>query len=154
MSILQELIEAEAAIPAFVERRWSRRTDDQVVLVFPASGASGYDVEVYASEESITVYADVAHLAIDDPSDARGRVQEALALVQDLRSPRTRLRIHFAGGQPYRWTVEEFEDGEWKGSFLTGLLFWNYFGRRSQVIRQNALTPEGSSHSTAEPLPR
>jgi len=139
MSLIEELRHAETFIPADVTRTWKELNAAKVVLQFPAQDADGFDVEIHASPNCLVVYADAAHSEVEDPPELQERVREALRWVQDLLSPRTRLRIQFAGSAPYRWSVEVFEDGKWKVVFLTGLLFWNFFGRRHEVIRQNRI---------------
>jgi hypothetical protein len=137
MALAQVLAAEEQAIPSFINRQWVEKTGDHAVLRFPTRSAEGFDVEIHASEDTLTVYADVAHLEIDEPTDAVERVREGLKLVQDLLSSRMRLKVWFAGNSAYRWGVEKIEQDQWKPVFLTGLLFWNYFGRRRQEIRQN-----------------
>jgi hypothetical protein len=137
MSVIEELQHAETAIPADIVREWGERSDDMVVLRFPAQDRDGFDVEIHAFPHALTVYADLAHAEVEEALPPGELVREALKRVQDLLSSRTRLRIRFAGGVPYRWRVEVLEDGEWQLDFMTALLFWNYLGRRSEVIRQN-----------------
>lgn len=68
-------------------------------------------------------------------------VEDALGLVRDLLSPDMRVRELRAGRSAYRWFIEAFDGRTWKVEHMTGLLFWNYFGRRSEHIYQNAVLP-------------
>jgi hypothetical protein len=48
-----------------------------------------------------------------------------------------RLRTRHAGGRAYKWLLERVTGSEWRAEHVTGLLFFNYFGRRTETIRQN-----------------
>ena len=48
-----------------------------------------------------------------------------------------RLREFRAGGRPYRWILEARSPSGWEVHSTMGLLFWNYFARRSESVYQN-----------------
>ncbi len=77
-------------------------------------------------------------------------VQETLGFARDLLSPNTRVTEHRAGAHPYRWDLERRrmvlrldgrEEGEWVFASWMCLLLWNFFGRRTERIYQNAHLP-------------
>jgi len=122
--------------------RWEQHQNSQE-LVFPSSESTGFDVTVSISREGVIVLASGAHQhfgPIEGQSE-ESIAAEALGLVRDLLSPDMRVREFRAAGSPYRWTMEICTADGWKATETTGLLFWNYFGRRSQRVFQNQTLP-------------
>jgi hypothetical protein len=52
-------------------------------------------------------------------------------------SDRCRLRVHYRGSFPYRWTVEERIADDWREDSTVGLLFFPFWRRLRVVYRQN-----------------
>jgi hypothetical protein len=53
-------------------------------------------------------------------------------------SDRCRLRVHYRGFFPHRWTVEERTSDGWRDGSTTALLFFPFWRRPRVVYRQNA----------------
>jgi hypothetical protein len=109
-------------------------------LVFPKADDDGFEIRLQPDAAGVIVLTDVGlHVHVEgDPEDA---VRDALGLVRDLLSPDMRVVERRSGQHGYRWTLERLESGRWLGEARTGLLFWNYFGRRSEQIYQNRRFP-------------
>ncbi len=126
-----------------VEHTWSIDADeDHCILDIPPCSDTGFSitVEVFPAEITVSMQGPHEHFPLD--SDAEELVRSVLGLIRDLLSPAMRLRELRAGGSPYCWHVEMLqEDGTWQTEFTTGLVFWNYFGRRSERIYQNDVLP-------------
>ncbi|HET9300226.1 MAG TPA: hypothetical protein VFO11_09780 [Candidatus Polarisedimenticolaceae bacterium] len=86
------------------------------------------------------------HLQQPDPSEQE--IAHYLGLVRDMLSTACRLRERRAGGRPYRWELESLVDGAWRQDGTTGLLLWNYLGRRSEHIYQNDTLPARFLHDS------
>lgn len=54
-------------------------------------------------------------------------------------SDRCRLRVHYRGSFPYRWTVEERTEEGWRENGTTGLLFFPFWQRARIEYRQNTV---------------
>jgi hypothetical protein len=116
------------------------------VLQFPASSEQGFEVVLQPNTHGITVFTSVGfHKHFKGPVPEV--VQEALGFARDLLSPHTRLIEHWAGGGPYRWNLERRrlvfrldgrEESESELVSITCLVLWNFFGRRTERIYQNA----------------
>jgi hypothetical protein len=109
-------------------------------LVFPKAAQDGFDVIVRPHSEGLLVLTDVEirdEIENDPPEAAR----EALDLVRQMLSPDMRIRERSAGGQGYGWTLESLHEGRWMPVVQIGVLFWNYFARRSERIYQNRVLP-------------
>jgi hypothetical protein len=123
---------------------------DDGSLTFPPTADEGFEVSLHPNACAITVFTGVGwHHALDgEPTEA---VEQALGLTRDLLSSDCRIREGCAAGQPYRWTLERRESETWLPESTTALLFWNYFGRRSERFYQNNQLPgrltAGSSES-------
>jgi hypothetical protein len=122
---------------------------ERVTLTFPRQTEGGFDVVVEATREETILFASGAHVQFDIPHDPdhnlEMQVEEALGLARDLLSPTMRIRERCAGGKPYRWYVEYLDDAQWRAEHETVLLFWNYFGRRSERIYRNSTLPSRTS---------
>jgi hypothetical protein len=110
-------------------------------LRFPARSDDGFDVELSASASGILFGAGGFHTHFDEPDNMERQVIDALGLARDLLSTGMRLRELRAGGLPYRWILELATVTGWQTNQVTGLLFWNYLGRRSEAIFQNRQLP-------------
>lgn len=118
-------------------------------LRFPASSEQGFEVVLQPDSHGIIVFTSVGfHKHFEGP--VVKVVQEALGFARDLLSPDTRVTEHWAGDHPYRWNLERRrmvlrldgrEEGEWAVASITCLLLWNFFGRRTERIYQNAHLP-------------
>ena len=53
-------------------------------------------------------------------------------LVRDMLSASMRLRERRAGDRAYRWHLEFFDGSTWRHDGTTGLLLWNFFGKRTE----------------------
>jgi hypothetical protein len=117
---------------------------ESVTLTFPRQTEGGFDVIVEATPKEIILFANGAHVQFDRPYDEENpetQVEKALGLARDLLSPAMRIRERCAGGKPYRWYIEYLDYMQWHAEHETGLLFWNYFGRRSEHIYRNYTLP-------------
>ncbi|HEX4342713.1 MAG TPA: hypothetical protein VH255_04945 [Verrucomicrobiae bacterium] len=130
-----------------LKHSWEISTDKtSCSLNFPKQNDVGFDVLVKVLPDGITVLGEGVHQHFDsDESSNESEITEALALVRDLLSPHMRIREFRAGKSAYRWNMETFRDNEWHRECTTTLLFWNYFGRRSEVIFQNKTLPGRSN---------
>ncbi len=54
-------------------------------------------------------------------------------------SDRCRLRVHYRGSFPYRWTVEERVGDSWREDSTTGLLIFPFWRRPRIAYRRNAI---------------
>ena len=114
---------------------------------FPKQSASGFDIALEIADAEMRIETDRGwHEYWADPTAQD--VENVLGLVRDMLSAACRLRERRACGSPYRWDLESLVDGVWRRDGTTGLLFWNYFGRRSQRIYQNDALPARSLKST------
>jgi hypothetical protein len=112
------------------------------ILTFPTEKPDGFDVVVTVVRAHISVSAGVkARVHMDNGKSARDTVEAALGLIRDLLSPDMRVRQQYAGRQLYWAGIERFDGSEWKITSSTGLMFWNYFGKRSEKIFVNRQMP-------------
>lgn len=117
-------------------------------LVFLTTEASGFEIRLHPEEHGIVVFAGLGLHEHFEESPAEA-VRDALGLVRDLLSPDMRVRELRAGRFAYRWILERMAGDRWLPESETGLLFWNYFGKRSQRIYQNKALPGRLSETIA-----
>ena len=123
-----------------ITHQWEQR-GSALELRIPAISAKGFDVDLVADSDGITLTAGGFHAHFDAPGDAAQEVRAAFGLVRDLLSEGMRLRELRAGNLPYRWILEVASPEGWAQDHETGLLLWNFFGRRSERIYQNNHLP-------------
>ena len=121
-----------------LKHSWSIDEDeDHCILDFPEACDQGFAITVEVSPAEIVVFGKGFHQHFAREDSATKPIEQALGLVRDLLSKRMRIRECLSSGLPYRWHVESMRDGKWIEEASTGMLFWNYFGERSQRIYQN-----------------
>jgi hypothetical protein len=125
-----------------VKHSWSIDDDeDHCILDIPKQSEHGFDITVEVYPHEIAVSTDGPHVHFDDVKHIGAAVQEALGLVRDLLSPTMRVVKYQSNGQPYKWCLESLRDGKWYREDTMGILFYNFFGRRSTIICQNHVLP-------------
>jgi hypothetical protein len=138
----QEFRRAAEAILAEHPKLRHELAADGSRLAFPRQDESGFDVEIFVDDQGLVVQALGAHEHFEGGSASEAEVcGRALGLVRDLLSPDMRLRELRAGTKGVRWTVESRAAEGWRAEGTTRLLFFNYFGRRSERVYQNHQLP-------------
>ncbi len=132
---LREQMNRIAADRAGVAFQW-RESE----LVFSKAAEDGFDVSLLPVADGVVVQTSLGlHVNFED--EPAGAVRDALALARDMLSAQMRIVEHCVGSRPYRWSLERQGVNGWVCEAQTGLLFWNYFGRRRQRTYQNRLLP-------------
>lgn len=124
--------------------------EDRCELTISKQTNSGFDITVEVSPSDIVIIAEGFHHHLDSSDTSNEKIDAALGLVRDLLSPHMRIVELSAGGRPYRWQLEALRDGKWCNEASTGLIFWNYFGKRTKKIFQNHILP-GRLGSNSQP---
>lgn len=107
------------------------------VLSIPKTDADGFDIAFEVHPQEIIVLAGGVKTFIPPESTDQETIQEALGLLRDLLTPHMRIREQLASGKPYKWYLESLSDGGWAIEQTDGLIFYAYWGKRSERIYQN-----------------
>ncbi len=118
---------------------------DTSKLVIPKADEAGFTVEAQAETYGLYASAEGWHSGAWEPTSRKETLEELcsefLGFVRTLVSSDAELEVRYAGGTPYKWTMTYGVEGGAE-SESTGLLFFNYFGRRStRVLRNQHLPP-------------
>ncbi|HBG28392.1 MAG: hypothetical protein A2Y10_11160 [Planctomycetes bacterium GWF2_41_51] len=127
-----------------IKHEWSIDEDeDHCILDIPEMFDEGFAIKIEVNPDRITVIASGAHMTLNlnEYKNADELAAQALGLVRDLLSPGMRIRERLAGGIPYKWAFETYQNGRWLTMEWIGLIFWNYFGKRTEKIYQNKVLP-------------
>jgi hypothetical protein len=125
-----------------IQHTWSIDDDeDHCILDIPETNEDGFPITAKVYPEEITIIAGGAHTTLLLENDPNELAAHALGLIRDLLGPGMRIRERLAGGKPYKWAFELYQDGQWKTEEEIGLCFWNYFGKRSEKTYQNMVLP-------------
>ena len=121
-------------------------------LDFPVSLEEGFGVHVAFDDHAGMIFTDIAlHFDFNfetgflwemgSYSTIKPVPESLMKFVLDLLSPKIRVREYIAGKSGYKWDLECLEEGNWQRLHTMSLIFWNYFGKRSQKIYQNSILP-------------
>jgi hypothetical protein len=114
----------------------------EAVLVFPAQSPDGFEVRITIDRLGIRVHSGkLVHAQIDHVADLAGGIEAAFGMVRDLLSPDMRLTERYAGKQIIWAAIERFDGTEWRRSYDTGLLLFNYFRKRRESVFVNRHLP-------------
>jgi hypothetical protein len=131
-----------------IRHEWSIDEDEgRCTLEIPEEYDGGFPITVEVSSAEIMVIAGGAHRHLWRAGSPDELAAHALGLVRDLLSPGMRIRERLAAGRPYRWEIEIHTRGRWATMERVGLIFWNYFGKRTERTYQNRTLP-----ARADPL--
>lgn len=122
-----------------VKHSWSiNEQKDQCTLEIPEQNDKGFSIKVDVYGHEITVWAKgIDFVKVTSAENFEENVKGILGLIRDLLSPTMRIRELRAGGSPYRWYMECSRDEKWVEEESCGLIFWNFLGKRSEIIYQN-----------------
>jgi hypothetical protein len=128
-----------ANYPALAHQ-WTCEPSGKRTLKFPAASATGFDVTIEAETYGLYPYAGDWHGAPWDCSTPRMSfaqiAEDCLGFVRSLLCSDSSLQVFYANERPYRWVLNYPFEGR-RVSARTGLLVFNYFGRRSVRAFQN-----------------
>ena len=115
--------------------------EGRIELHFEATADSpgGFDVGAVVREGSYTLWCGEGwHERFPSQGDPEEDARLLVARLADLLEGRAKLLIRYADGRPYRWRLVVSDAEKWQADFLeTGLLFYNYFGRRTLAAKVN-----------------
>ena len=103
-------------------------------ITVAAQTADGFDVSFDASGDEYTVYMAGWHAHFDPD-----QIDTALNCFAFGLSDTARLKVNSRGGRDYCWTLEAFEDGEWRTDSTTGQLFFRFWRRKTVRYLRNAV---------------
>jgi hypothetical protein len=130
-----------------IKHSWSiDEQKDQCTLRIPKRNEKGFDIKVDVYGLEIILWArgiDFVHISFEENYEQT--VTDMLGLIRDLLSPTMRIRELRAGDSTYRWHMECLRDEKWVREESCGLIFWNFLGKRSEIIYQNYIL-EGRSY--------
>jgi hypothetical protein len=129
---------------------WTSEPSGKRTLKFPASIPSGFDVVIQAETYGLYPYAGDWHGAPWDANTPKMSLAEicedCLGFVRSLLCADSLLKVCYSNERPYRWVLSYLFGGR-QVHDRTGLIVFNYFGRRSTRTFQNEYLPprEGKS---------
>jgi hypothetical protein len=125
-----------------VQHSWSIDGDeDRAILEIQGKGDAGFDITAHIHPNEITLWGEGWHehyAATEPKSDF---VAHMLGLIRDMLSPSMRIRETLSNGTPYKWNLENLEDGTWVVENTCGLFFWNCFGKKTEKFYSNEVLP-------------
>lgn len=104
---------------------------------------SWFDIEINITLKEIIIYLDGWHENFRFNESSYKETSFYLnKFIIFVLSESCKLEIYESNKKPFKWILCGFEQNRWKTYSLTGLLFYNYFGRRSKVEKQSHMLKE------------
>ena len=110
-------------------------------LTVPAPSPNGFDIRFEVELNAVTLYWGNWHTRFEPTTDVDKMIEELFGLLRDMLSPDMRIREVYAGSHPYRGYLESSDGTHWTAEHEMGLIFWNYFGKRSVKTYSNSILP-------------
>ena len=121
---------------------WSIDDDeDHAILEIQGKGDAGFDITAHIDSGEITLWSEGWHEHYTCTEPKADFVAQLLGLIRDMLSPSMRIRETLSNGVPYKWSLENFEDGTWVVENTCGLFFWNWFGEKAEKFYRNEVLP-------------
>lgn len=139
LDALQKYVEAFNKAPL----TWKNfeREKDRLDFYYEPEDGKGFSVDVIANPKSYLLSCEGWHEEFqqEDMSDD-AFAQQLFERLQKLLDGRATLVITKTNGRPYKWELfHEYEPGKTESLSMTGLIFFNYFGKRSKETRVNTI---------------
>ena len=107
-------------------------------LSIPARSENGFDIRFEIDLNAVTLYWGNWHTRFESTDRL---VEDLFGLLRDMLSPDMRVRELCANSNPYRGFLESYDGSRWSTEYEMGLIFWNYFGKRSVRTYSNTILP-------------
>ena len=122
--------------------RWEGSSLRRRRLVLPRQCEDGFEVAAVAETYGLYAFAEGWHSgAWDTPGlTPESLVVDFLGFLRTLLSPDARLDVHYAGRTRSKWIMHYRDESGWQAD-TTGVLIFNYFGKRTVVTLQNTVLP-------------
>ncbi|RBP47628.1 hypothetical protein DES53_101425 [Roseimicrobium gellanilyticum] len=125
-----------------IQHSWSVDDDeDHAILEIQGKGDAGFDITVHIDSDAIILWGEGWHEHYSVTEPKKDFVAGMLGLIRDMLSPSMRIRERRSNGTPYKWTLENFEEGTWGVENTCALVFWNWFGTKTEAFYSNEVLP-------------
>ncbi|MCB0408113.1 MAG: hypothetical protein KDD34_07920 [Bdellovibrionales bacterium] len=122
---------------------WNESSEKKTLKILKNEN-SGFDIEVECETYGLYPSADGWHGAAWDSTTPNTTFEElsedCLGFVRSLLCSDSKLTVLFSNGKPYKWILSYPIDGSIVDD-ETGLILFNFFGKRTRVEFQNKVLP-------------
>ncbi|MFH1441854.1 MAG: hypothetical protein ABIH18_07450 [Candidatus Omnitrophota bacterium] len=124
-----------------IDYEWKK---DNTEIIFKKKAEDGFDIIVRLENDIIYLESDKdchKHFHIKGFKDIEKAMEITMEFVRNMLSKNMRIKELLSNGKPYKYLLQKFYKNRWKTESSGGLLFWNYFGKRSERIYSNDILP-------------
>jgi hypothetical protein len=132
-----------------IVHEWSIESD-HCELSIPAQSPNGFDIRFEIDLNAVTLYWGNWHTRFES---ADTLIEDLFGLLRDMLGPDMRVRELCANANPYRGFLETHDGTRWSTEYEMGLIFWNYFGKRSVRTYSNSILPARTSNPNVGAAP-
>ena len=135
-----------------IAHTWSSESG-RCELSIPATLPIGFDICFVVEKNAVTLYWGNWHTPFEPEAGIDTLVEDLFALLRDMLSPDMRVRELYTWPFAYRGFLESFDGTRWSTEQEMGLIFWNYFGKRSARTYSNSMLPGRMSKANQSAAP-
>jgi len=136
-----ETISEYSKFPIDCEHLMVKTRNGRTCLEFYYEASSEIEFNVFAEffEDAFTLCCEGWHDEFFMDESPEQSAKRALEMLKSIFEGKVRVRVEFAGKSPYQWIIVSDEGIDWGVMRLTGLFFYNYFGKRKTIEKVNRL---------------
>lgn len=130
-------------ISSRIEKEKSVKTEwrkENTEIIFHKNADSGYDIVLGFDGDALYLQTDRGyhdHFHIDMFKNFDKALESVMGLVRDLLSRNMRITEILSNNRSRKWLLQCFRDGQWKTESSSGLLIWNYLGKKTEKYYYN-----------------
>lgn len=108
-------------------------------FIYKAQSKLEFDVFAEFYKDSYTLFCDGWHDEFVMEKCPNETARSILGKLKTIFEGKLKVRVTYAGKLPYKWEILFDEGIDWEVLPLTGLLFYNYFGKRKTIEKINRI---------------
>ena len=125
-----------------LEHTWAIEPDESsCTLTIPAADAEGFEISVRVGSGESVLICGGFHGHEAHEGEPKVFTAHFVGFLYDLLTPLMRVREQCAGSGAYKWTLECWRGDSWEDRGTMGLLFFRYWGKRTERIYRNRVLP-------------
>ncbi|HSR18378.1 MAG TPA: hypothetical protein VLM39_09850 [Ignavibacteriaceae bacterium] len=116
--------------------------ENNTEILFQKISSQGFDIIIRYDENNIYLETDTGyHDYFKVNNNFKEVLIDVMGIIRDLLTRNMRIKEYLSNNRSYKWTLQCFRENKWKDESSTGLIFWNYFGKKSEKIYFNNSLP-------------
>jgi hypothetical protein len=131
-----------------IPHEWSMDSTD-FQLTIKKINEKGFDLNLELFGDDVVLHCESMHQHITnlEKKPTPEFANEVFGVIYDYLTTDVRMKEFQSNGSPFKWVIESLSEDKWERGQSTGILFYNYFGKKTIEIFQNDYLPPRMSQS-------